>query len=54
MVYTHAFQARWTHGIAIISGNDGRVERMALYANHEMPTLPPEKKPKEDPGDRLV
>src|SRR5271154_189612 len=40
MVYQHAYQARWQHGIAIISGNDGRIERIALYANHEMPTLP--------------
>jgi hypothetical protein len=40
LVYQHAYQARWPHGVAIISGNDGRVERMALYANHEMPTLP--------------
>jgi hypothetical protein len=40
LVFQHAYQARWPHGIAIISGNDGRVERMALYANHEMPTLP--------------
>ena len=41
IVYQHAFQARWPHGVAIISGNNGRVERIALYANHEMPTLPP-------------
>jgi hypothetical protein len=40
IVYQHAYQARWPHGVAIISGNDGRVERIALYANHEMPTLP--------------
>ena len=40
IVYQHAFQARWQHGIAIISGNGGRIERIALYANHEMPTLP--------------
>lgn len=40
IVYQHAYQARWPHGVAIISGNNGRVERMALYANHEMPTLP--------------
>jgi hypothetical protein len=40
IVYQNAFQARWPHGVAIISGNDGRVERIALYANHEMPTLP--------------
>jgi hypothetical protein len=29
IVYQHAFQARWQHGIAIISGNDGRIERVA-------------------------
>jgi hypothetical protein len=40
IVYQHAYQARWPHGVAIISGNLGRVERIALYANHEMPTLP--------------
>jgi hypothetical protein len=40
IVYQHAYQARWPHGVAIISGNNGRVERIALYANHEMPTLP--------------
>jgi hypothetical protein len=40
IVYQHAFQARWPHGVAIISGNDRRVERIALYANHTMPTLP--------------
>jgi hypothetical protein len=56
LVYQHAYQARWPHGVAIISGNDGRVERMALYANHEMPTLPepPAPPPSTDPGDRLV
>jgi hypothetical protein len=40
IVYQHAYQARWPHGVAIVSGNNGRVERIALYANHEMPTLP--------------
>ncbi|HEV8021094.1 MAG TPA: hypothetical protein VGP41_07510 [Candidatus Lustribacter sp.] len=54
MVYQHAFQARWQHGIAIISGNDGRIERIALYANHEMPTLPEPPPEPQDPGDRLV
>jgi hypothetical protein len=54
LVYQHAYQARWPHGVAIISGNDGRVERMALYANHEMPTLPVAPAPPPDPGDRLV
>jgi len=46
IVYQHAYQARWPHGVAIISGNGGRGERIALYANHEMPTLPP-KSPEE-------
>lgn len=54
LVYQHAFQARWQHGIAIISGNDGRIERIALYANHEMPTLPEPPPEPVDPGDRLV
>jgi hypothetical protein len=56
IVYQHAFQARWQHGIAIISGNDGRIERIALYANHEMPTVPEASAPPKstDPGDRLV
>jgi hypothetical protein len=40
IVYQHAYQARWPHGVAIISGNNQRVERIALYANHTMPTLP--------------
>jgi hypothetical protein len=40
IVFQHAYQARWPHGVGIISGNNGRVERMALYANNEMPTLP--------------
>jgi len=53
-VYQHAYQARWQHGIAIISGNDGRIERMALYANHEMPTIPAVPDPPPEPGDRLV
>jgi hypothetical protein len=48
IVYQHAYQARWPHGVAIISGNSGRVERIALYANHEMPTLPP---PPEEPAN---
>ena len=25
--------------VAFICGNNGRVERLALYANHEMPTI---------------
>ena len=54
LVYQHAYQARWQHGIAIISGNDGRIERLALYANHEMPTLPDPPPARVDPGDRLV
>jgi len=51
IVYQHAYQARWPHGIAIISGNDGRVERMGLYANHEMPTLPPAPAPTESSSE---
>jgi hypothetical protein len=39
IVYQEAFQARWPHGIALISGNDGRIERIGLYANHAMPTI---------------
>jgi hypothetical protein len=54
LVYQHAFQARWKHGIAIISGNDGRIERIALYADHEMPTLPEPPPDPVDPGDRLI
>jgi hypothetical protein len=54
IVYQHAYQARWAHGIAIISGNNGRIERMALYANHEMPTVPAPPEPPPEPGDRLV
>jgi hypothetical protein len=39
IVYQQAFEARWPHGVAFICGNNGRVERLALYANHEMPTI---------------
>jgi hypothetical protein len=39
IVYQHAYQTRRPHGIAIVGGNDGRIERIAIYANHEMPTL---------------
>ncbi len=39
IVYQHAFEARWPHGVAFVCGNNGRVERLALYANHEMPTI---------------
>ncbi len=31
VVYQQAFEARWDGGVALISGNDGRVERIALY-----------------------
>jgi hypothetical protein len=41
LVYQQAYEARWPHGIAFVCGNNGRVERLALYANHEMPTIPP-------------
>ena len=33
IVYQHAFEARWTAGVALLSGNDGRIERIALYAD---------------------
>ena len=39
IVYQQAFEARWPHGVAFICGNNGRIERLALYANHEMPTI---------------
>jgi hypothetical protein len=39
IVYQDAFESRWPHGIAFVCGNDGRIERIALYANHEMPTI---------------
>jgi hypothetical protein len=39
IVYQHAYEARWAHGVAFVCGNNGRVERIALYANHEMPTI---------------
>ena len=31
IVYQQAFEARWAGGVALISGNDGRIERIALY-----------------------
>jgi hypothetical protein len=31
IVYQQAFEARWDAGVALISGNDGRIERIALY-----------------------
>ncbi len=31
IVYQDAFEARWASGVALVSGNDGRVERIALY-----------------------
>jgi hypothetical protein len=31
IVYQHAFDARWATGVALISGNDERIERIALY-----------------------
>jgi hypothetical protein len=33
VVYQQIFQARWTAGMAIVAGNDGLIERLALYAN---------------------
>jgi hypothetical protein len=39
IVFQQAYEARWPHGIAFVCGNNGRIERLALYANHEMPTI---------------
>jgi hypothetical protein len=39
IVFEHAYQARWQHGLAIVSGNDGRIERIAIYADGAMPTI---------------
>ena len=39
IVYQQAYEARWKYGIALINGNDGKVERIAIYATHEMPTI---------------
>jgi hypothetical protein len=38
VVYQQVFAARWTGGVALASGNDGRIERLALYAG--APTRP--------------
>lgn len=38
VVYQDVFAARWTGGVAIASGNDGKIERLALYAG--TPTIP--------------
>lgn len=32
VVFQQLFSARWAAGIALISGNDARIERLALYA----------------------
>jgi hypothetical protein len=47
IVFQQAYEARWPHGIAFVCGNNGRVERLALYANHEMPTIA---RPEGDPA----
>jgi hypothetical protein len=39
IVFQQILEARWPHGVAFICGNDGRVERLALYANGDMPTI---------------
>lgn len=31
VVYAEGFESRWTSGVALVSGNDGRVERLAVY-----------------------
>ena len=33
LVFQQMFSARWAAGIALVSGNDARIERLALYAN---------------------
>jgi hypothetical protein len=33
VVFQQLFAARWSTGIALVSGNDARIERLALYAN---------------------
>jgi hypothetical protein len=39
IVFQHAYESRWPHGIAFVCGNDNRIERMAIYANHDLPTI---------------
>jgi hypothetical protein len=39
VVFQHAYEARWKYGIALVCGNDGRIERIAIYATQEMPTI---------------
>ncbi len=39
IVFQHAYEARWPHGIGFVCGNDNRIERIALYANHDLPTI---------------
>jgi hypothetical protein len=39
IVFQHAFQAHWKHGLAIVCGNEGRIERLAVYADGDMPTI---------------
>jgi hypothetical protein len=33
VVFQQLFAARWSTGVALVAGNDGRIERIALYAN---------------------
>ncbi len=33
LVFQQLFSARWAAGIALVSGNDARIERLALYAH---------------------
>ena len=32
LVFAQLYSARWTAGVALVSGNDARIERLALYA----------------------
>jgi hypothetical protein len=45
IVFQQAYESRWPHGIGFVCGNNGRVERIALFANHDLPTIeaPPPK-----------
>jgi len=33
VVFQHLYSARWAAGVALVSGNDARIERLALYAS---------------------
>jgi hypothetical protein len=41
IVFQHAYESRWPHGIAFVCGNNNRIERLALYANNDLPTIDP-------------